>query len=100
MISWVLLLKCRYAVIFPSSPEIIRNFGNYVTSENDAALLCKRLGTVWARKQESQSQRRDFEQAKSNIAAEKSVGLQAFRIREVISSILSPNMSYHEWDIP
>lgn len=77
----------------------MRNFGNYVTSENDAALLCKRLGTICARTQELQSQMRDFEQAKSNIAAEKSVGLQALRIREVLSSILSPNMSYREWGI-
>jgi len=40
--------------------------------------------------------RRDIEQAKSNIAAEKSVGPQARRIREVFSSIQSPNIGCHE----
>ena len=74
----------------------MHNFGKYVASENDAALSCKRLGAVFARTQESKSQRRNFEQAKSIIATEKSVGLRAFRIREVLSSILSPNMSCHE----
>jgi hypothetical protein len=87
--SWALLLKCRYAVTFASSSEIIHNFGKYVTSVNDAVLLCKPLATVCARTQESESQKKEFEEAKSNIAAEKSVGLRALRIREVLSSILS-----------
>jgi len=74
----------------------MHNFGKYVASENDAALLCKLLGTVCARTQESNSQRRDFEQAKSNIADGKSVGPRALRIREVLNSILSPYTSCHE----
>jgi len=80
----------------PLPPVIMYNFGKYVTSENVAASLCKRLGTVCARTQEPKSQRRDFDQGKPNIAAGKSVGPQACRILEVFSSILSPNIGCHE----
>jgi hypothetical protein len=100
MFSRLLLLKCLCAVIFPSSPEIMRKLRKYVTPENDAASLYKHLSRVCARTQEPKSQRKEFEQAKANIETEESVGLLVLRIEEVLGSVPSPYVGYHEWGIP